>query len=83
MTKDNTVHDHLQRLQIPQDLHRFHDAKGTMRVHNYTNGILAVSYGPRCLARSRAKGHRLGQPRPQPWPGKPTPHSDLRPGHRS
>jgi hypothetical protein len=27
VTKDNTVHDHLQRLQIPQDPHRFHDAK--------------------------------------------------------
>ena len=63
VAKDNTVHDHLQRLQIPQDPHRFHDAKGT-RVHAYPNGTLAVFYGPRCQARSKAKGHRLGQPRP-------------------
>ena len=38
--------------------------RALVRVHAYPNGTLAVFYGPRCLARSKAKGHRLGQPRP-------------------
>jgi hypothetical protein len=53
VAKDNTVHYHRQRLQIPQDPHRFHDVKVTVRVHAYPDGTLAVFHGPRCLARSR------------------------------
>ena len=53
---DNTVHDQGQRLQIPQDPHRFHYVKVTVRVHEYTNGTLAVLPGPRCLARYHADG---------------------------
>ena len=51
VAKDNTVHYHRQRLQIPQDPHRFHDVKVTVRVHAYPDGTLAVFHGPRCLAR--------------------------------
>ena len=65
VAKDNTVHYHRQRLQIPQDPHRFHDVKVTVRVHEYPDGTLAVFHGPRCLARYSAEGQLLGQPRPQ------------------
>jgi hypothetical protein len=65
VAKDNTVYYHRQRLQIPQDPHRFHDVKVTVRVHEYPDGTLAVFHGPRCLARDSAEGHLLGQPRPQ------------------
>ncbi len=65
VAKDNTVHYHRQRLQIPQDPHRFHYVKVTVRVHEYPDGTLAVFHGPRCLARYSAEGHLLGQPRPQ------------------
>jgi hypothetical protein len=64
VAKDNTVHDHLQRLQIPRDPHRFHDAKGTELEHAYPNGTLAVFYGPRCLARSRSRATAWANPRP-------------------
>ena len=63
VAKDNTVHDHLQRLQIPQDPHRFHDAKGTgagARLSEWNPGRVLWASD---LARSRAVGHRLGQPR--------------------
>ena len=65
VAKDNTVHYHRQRLQIPQDPHRFHDVKVTVRVHEYPDGTLAVFHGPRCLARYSAEGHLLDQPRSQ------------------
>ncbi|MDZ4854948.1 MAG: hypothetical protein SGJ26_08870 [Nitrospirota bacterium] len=51
MTYDTTVHDHRQRLQIPQDPHRFHGVKVTVRVRKYPDGTLAVFHGPLCLAR--------------------------------
>jgi hypothetical protein len=63
--KDTPGHDPRPRLQIPQAPHRFHDVNGTVRVHEYPDGTLAVFHGPRCLARDRAEGHLLGQPRPQ------------------
>lgn len=56
VAKDNTVHYHRQRLQIPQDRHRFHYVQVTVRVHEYPDGTLAVFHGPRCLARYSAEG---------------------------
>ena len=56
VAKDNTVHYHRQRLQIPQDPHRFHYVRVTVRVHEYPDGTLAVFHGPRCLARYCAEG---------------------------
>jgi transposase len=56
VAKDNTVHYHRQRLQIPQDPHRFHYVRVTVRVHEYPDGTLAVFHGPRCLARYSAEG---------------------------
>jgi transposase len=69
VAKDNTVHYHRQRLQIPQDPHRFHYVRVTVRVHEYPDGTLAVFHGPRCLARYSAEGVRQETTvttRPQP-----------------
>ena len=59
VAKDNTVHYHRHRLQIPQNPHRFHYVKVTVRVHEYPDGILAVFHGPRCLARYHADGRLI------------------------
>ena len=59
VAKDNTVHYHRHRLQIPQDAYRFHDVKATVRVHEYPEGTLAVFHGPRCLARYHADGRLI------------------------
>ena len=59
VAKDNTVHYQGRRLQIPQDPHRFHYVKVTVRVHEYPEGILAVFHGPRCLARYHADGRLI------------------------
>ena len=45
VAKDNTVHYHRHRLQIPQDAYRFHYVKATVRVHEYPAGTLAVFMG--------------------------------------
>ena len=69
VAKDNTVHYHRQRRQIPQDPHRFHYVQVTVRVHEYPDGTLAVFHEPRCLARYRAEGVRQETTvtiRPQP-----------------
>jgi hypothetical protein len=65
---DNTVHYQGQRLQIPQDPHRFHYVKVTVRVHEYPEGTLAVFHGPRCLARYTAGGERLAPASTPPPP---------------
>ena len=49
VAKDNTVRYQGTILQIPQDPHRFHDVKVTVRVHAYPDGTLAVFHGPQCL----------------------------------
>jgi hypothetical protein len=59
VAKDNTVRYQGRSLQIPQDAHRFHDVKVTVRVHAYPDGTLAVFHGPRCLARYRAEGQLI------------------------
>ena len=79
VAKDNTVHYHRQRLQIPQDPHRFHYVKVTVRVHEYPDGTLAVFHGPRCLARYDAEG-RLIEPEGEAHRRTiPTPRSSARP----
>jgi hypothetical protein len=59
VAKDTTVLDHRQRLQIPQDPHRFPDVKVTVRVHEYPDGTLAVCPGPRYLAAYYADGRLI------------------------
>lgn len=72
VAKDHTVHEHRQRLQIPQDPHRFHDVKGTVRVPEYPDGTWAVFPGPRCLARYSTAGALLNNtPAKLPAPGRP------------
>ena len=61
VAKDNTVGYQGLSLQIPQDPHRFHYVRVTVRVHDYPDGTLAVFHGPRCLARDHADG-RLIEP---------------------
>ena len=72
VAKDNTVHYHRQRLQIPQDPHRFHYVKVTVRVHEYPDGTRAVFHGPRCLARYYADGQLIGTGRAHPARNGPT-----------
>jgi hypothetical protein len=59
VANDNTVRYQGTRLQIPQDAHRFHYVKVTVRVHEYPDGTLAVFHGPRCVARYRADGQLI------------------------
>ena len=79
MAKDNTVHYHRQRLQIPQNLHRFHYVKVTVRVHEYPDGTLAVFHGPRCLARDHADGRLIETGRAKPSRSGPTLGSNVPP----
>jgi transposase len=59
VAKDNTVRYQGLSLQIPQDPHRFHYVKVTVRVHEYPDGTVAVFHGPRCLARYDAEGRLI------------------------
>ena len=59
VAKDNTVRYQGLHLQIPQDPHRFHYVKVTVRVHEYPEGTLAVFHGPRCLACYQADGRLI------------------------
>ena len=61
VANDNTVRYQGRSLHIPQDPHRFHYVRVTVRVHDYPDGTLAVFHGPRCLARYDAEG-RLIEP---------------------
>lgn len=79
VAKDNTVHYHRQHLQIPQDPHRFHYVKVTVRVHEYPDGTLAVFHGPRCLARYHPDGRLIETGRAQPRRNGPTYRSDVPP----
>jgi hypothetical protein len=68
VAKDNTVRYQGTTLQIPQDPHRFHYVKVTVRVHAYPDGTLAVFHGPRCLARYQADGRLIEAGRAHPGP---------------
>jgi len=76
VAKDNTVRYQGTTLQIPQDPHRFHYVKVTVRVHAYPDGTLAVFHGPRCLARYDADGRLIETGRAHPGP---THRSDVPP----
>ena len=55
---DNTVRSAGRVLQIPEQRHRRHFVKVTVRVHAYPDGRLALFHGPRRLADYR---HAVGQ----------------------
>jgi hypothetical protein len=57
--KDNTVRYAGLSLQLPQNTHRFHYVKVTVRVHAYPDASLAVFHGPRCLARYQPDGRLI------------------------
>jgi transposase len=61
---DNTVRYLGRVLQIPEQAHRRHFVKTTVRVHAYPDDTLAIFHGPLCLARYNADGALLA-------PGKP------------
>ena len=46
-------------LQIPQDTHRCHNVKASVRVHEYPDDTLAIFHGPRCLARYDSAGKQF------------------------
>ena len=56
VSNDNSVRYKNKTLQIPQDKHRYHYVKASVRVHEYPDGHLAIFHGPRCLARYEAHG---------------------------
>jgi len=79
VAKDNTVRYQGLSLQIPQDPHRFHYVKVTVRVHAYPDGTLAVFHGPRCLARYRADGQLIETKAASRRRNDSTPRSSPRP----
>jgi transposase len=79
VAKDNTVRYQGLHLQIPQDPHRFHYVKVTVRVHEYPDGTLAVFHGPRCLARYHADGRLIETEAESPRRKGPTLRSGARP----
>jgi len=79
VAKDHTVHSHRQRLQIPQNPHRFHYVTVTVRGHAYPDGTLAVFHGPRCLARYHAEGRLIETEAELRRRKDPTPRSGAHP----
>jgi transposase len=63
VANDNTVRYHGRVLQIPESPLRRHFVRATVRVHEYPDATLAIFHGPRCLARYRADGSLLEQPK--------------------
>ena len=57
--KDHGVACEGMALQIPQDRHRRHDVKVTVRVHRSPDGRLARCHGPRCLVHFDAQGRLI------------------------
>jgi hypothetical protein len=70
VANDNTVRYDGRVLQIPPSPLRRHVVRATVRVHEYPDGTLAIFHGPRCLARYRADGSLLEQPK-GPAVGRP------------
>jgi transposase len=56
VSKDSCVSYQGTTLQLPQGAQFRHYARKTVRVHEYTNGSLAIFHGPRCLAHYTAVG---------------------------
>jgi hypothetical protein len=59
--RDNCVAYKRLSLQIPPNRHRHHYVKAKVRVHEYSDGRLAVFHGPRCLARYHPDGRLVGE----------------------
>ena len=60
--RDNCVSWHGRSLQIPQQAHRHHYVRATVRVHEQPSGQLAIFDGPRCLARFDANAQPITEP---------------------
>ena len=60
--RDNCVSWRGRSLQIPQQAHRHHYVRATIRVHEYPDGHLAIFDGPRCLARYDAGATPITDP---------------------
>jgi transposase len=60
---DNCVRYEGRCLQIPEQKHRRHYVKATVRVHEYPDGRLGVFHGPRLLSRYEADGALIGEAR--------------------
>ena len=60
--RDNCVSWRGRSLQIPQQAHRHHYVRATIRVHEYPDGRLAIFDGPRCLARYPPNDRRTTKP---------------------
>src|SRR4051794_36286010 len=58
---DNTVRYQGRVLQIPEQRHRRHFVKATVRVHEYPDGRLAIFHGPRRLADYEPDGTLIDQ----------------------
>jgi hypothetical protein len=61
---DNTVRYEGRVLQIPEQRHRRHFVKATVRVHKYPDGRLAIFHGPRQLADYEPGGSLIDQVSP-------------------
>lgn len=61
---DNTVRFEGRVLQIPASRHRHHFVKAKVRVHQHTDGRLAVFHGPRRLAEYHPDGSLFEADRP-------------------
>jgi hypothetical protein len=61
--RDNTVRYEGRVLQIPEQRHRRHFVKASVRVHEYPHGPLAIFHGPRRLADYEADGTLIDQNR--------------------
>jgi hypothetical protein len=61
---DNTVRYEGRVLQIPEQRHRRHFVKATVRVHDYPDGRLALFHGLRWLADYHPDGSLIDQTRP-------------------
>ena len=61
--RDNCVQWNGLSLQIPPQPHRHHYVKATVRVHEYSDGRLAIFDGPSCLARFDHKGKLINASR--------------------
>jgi hypothetical protein len=79
VAKDNTVRYQGLRLQIPQDPHRFHYVKVTVRAHAYPEGTLVVFHDLQCLARYHADGQLIESEVEVRRRTDPTPRSSAHP----
>lgn len=54
MGKNNLLRYQGTPIQIPPDHHRFHSVTVPARVHEYPDGTVAMSPGPRCIVHNHA-----------------------------